>query len=94
ILYWLSRLATTNWPEVQAGSAKNSLKDRISLRSTENLRHRCALRNVTGDAVALSGNARLCCSARSSGDLIHVGISSAASKLTDCRTKSTTSCDS
>lgn len=82
ILYWLSLLATTNWPQVQAGSAKNSLKDRISLRSTENLLHRCALRSVTGDAVALSGKTRLCCNAKSSGDLIHDGISSAVETTT------------
>nr|CAD7586903.1 unnamed protein product [Timema genevievae] len=47
-----------------------------SLKSTENLRHLWVLRTI-GEAVALSGKARLCCNAKSSGELIHVGISSA-----------------
>jgi len=45
------------------------------LRSTENCRHRC-MRRTTGDAVALSGKVKLCCSASNSGELIQGGISS------------------
>lgn len=31
---------------------------------------------MTGEAVTLSGNARLCCKARSSGDIIQAGVTS------------------
>jgi len=34
------------------------------------------MRRTTGDAVALSGKVKLCCSASSSGELIQGGISS------------------